>query len=41
MFLLFCRFVPVIAIAEIKGVLQPAHRAHDGHAESTTEGNRV
>jgi Ni/Fe-hydrogenase subunit HybB-like protein len=30
-FLLFCRFVPVIAIAEIKGVLHP-HRAveHDG-----------
>jgi len=27
-FLLFCRFVPVIAIAEIKGVLQPA-----GHSE--------
>ncbi len=30
-FLLFCRFVPVIAIAEIKGVLHPRRAAdHDG-----------
>jgi molybdopterin-containing oxidoreductase family membrane subunit len=29
-FLLFCRFVPVIAIAEIKAVLRPARR----HAEA-------
>jgi molybdopterin-containing oxidoreductase family membrane subunit len=25
LFMLFCRFVPVIAIAEIKGVLRPGH----------------
>ena len=31
MFLLFCRFVPVIAIAEIKGVLRPAHGSHSAH----------
>ena len=31
MFLLFCRFVPVIAIAEIKGVLRPAHGSHPAH----------
>jgi len=30
-FLLFCRFVPVIAIAEIKGVLRPAHGSHPAH----------
>jgi molybdopterin-containing oxidoreductase family membrane subunit len=29
-FLLFCRFVPVIAIAEIKAVLHPAHREAPG-----------
>jgi Ni/Fe-hydrogenase subunit HybB-like protein len=27
MFLLFCRFIPVIAIAEVKGVLEPTHDA--------------
>ena len=31
MFLLFCRFVPVIAMAEIKGVLRPAHGSHPAH----------
>ena len=31
MFLLFCRFVPVIAMAEIKGVLRPAHGGHHAH----------
>jgi molybdopterin-containing oxidoreductase family membrane subunit len=31
MFMLFCRFVPVIAIAEIKGVLRPAHGSHHAH----------
>ncbi|MQA31032.1 MAG: hydrogenase [Luteitalea sp.] len=34
MFLLFCRFIPVIAIAEVKGVLQPApgsRQVDDGH----------
>ena len=31
MFMLFCRFVPVIAIAEIKGVLRPAHGSHAAH----------
>jgi molybdopterin-containing oxidoreductase family membrane subunit len=31
MFMLFCRFVPVIAIAEIKGVLRPAHGSHPAH----------
>jgi hypothetical protein len=31
LFLLFCRFVPVIAIAEIKGVLRPAHGSHPAH----------
>jgi molybdopterin-containing oxidoreductase family membrane subunit len=30
-FLLFCRFVPVIAMAEIKGVLRPAHGSHAAH----------
>ena len=30
-FLLFCRFVPVIAMAEIKGVLRPAHGSHPAH----------
>jgi len=45
MFLLFCRFVPVIAMAEIKGVLRPAHGSHPAHdshsgysAEVTPEG---
>ncbi len=41
-FLLFCRFVPVIAIAEIKAVLHPAHarrtvRAHDSYSGSTSD----
>jgi molybdopterin-containing oxidoreductase family membrane subunit len=31
LFMLFCRFVPVIAIAEIKGVLRPAHGSHPAH----------
>jgi Ni/Fe-hydrogenase subunit HybB-like protein len=45
-FLLFCRFVPVIAIAEIKGVLQPARHGdallHEsgGAVPTTGEGNR-
>jgi Ni/Fe-hydrogenase subunit HybB-like protein len=30
LFLLFCRFVPVIAIAEVKGVLQPPHSRASG-----------
>ncbi|EYF06495.1 NrfD/PsrC family molybdoenzyme membrane anchor subunit [Chondromyces apiculatus] len=38
LFLLFCRFVPVIAIGEVKGVLPAAdphnpHDAHDAHGE--------
>src|SRR5688572_16409933 len=40
MFLLFCRFVPVIAMAEIKGVLRPAHgshQAHDSHSGYSAE----
>jgi Ni/Fe-hydrogenase subunit HybB-like protein len=40
LFLLFCRFLPVIALAEVKGVLaHQRHRAHGhghgGHAEGT------
>jgi Ni/Fe-hydrogenase subunit HybB-like protein len=40
MFLLFCRFLPVIALAEVKGVLaHQRHKAHGhghgGHAEGT------
>ena len=27
-FLLFCRFIPAIAMAEVKGVLKTPHRAH-------------
>jgi Ni/Fe-hydrogenase subunit HybB-like protein len=33
LFLLFCRFVPVIAIAEVKGVLEPPHRPWPPHIE--------
>jgi molybdopterin-containing oxidoreductase family membrane subunit len=33
LFLFFCRFVPVIAIAEIKGVLRPPHDSYRGHSE--------
>jgi len=33
-FLLFCRFVPVIAIAEIKAVLHPAQHAKDSRSVS-------
>jgi Ni/Fe-hydrogenase subunit HybB-like protein len=33
LFLLFCRFVPVIAIAEIKGVLGPAHDSYNRHSQ--------
>jgi hypothetical protein len=29
-FLLFCRFVPVIAMAEVKGVLRPHHHHRMG-----------
>ena len=33
LFLLFCRFVPVIAMAEIKGVLRPARDSYRGYSE--------
>jgi molybdopterin-containing oxidoreductase family membrane subunit len=32
-FLLFIRFLPVIAIAEVKGVLPESNPHHDVHAE--------
>jgi molybdopterin-containing oxidoreductase family membrane subunit len=32
-FLLFIRFLPVIAIAEVKGVLPESNVHHDEHAE--------
>jgi hypothetical protein len=32
MFLLFCRFVPVIALAEVKAVL--THQQHKAHAHA-------
>jgi len=32
-FLLFLRFLPVIAIAEVKGVLPQSNPHHDDHAE--------
>jgi hypothetical protein len=44
LFLLFCRFLPMIAIAEVKAIMpqaDPHHGDHghgDGHAE--TEGHR-
>ncbi|AKT43936.1 NrfD/PsrC family molybdoenzyme membrane anchor subunit [Chondromyces crocatus] len=40
LFLLFCRFLPVIAIGEVKGVLKAAdpHGAH-GHGEKAAEGH--
>ena len=34
-FLLFCRFVPVIAIAEIKGVLRSAHGGHAAYVSQS------
>jgi molybdopterin-containing oxidoreductase family membrane subunit len=36
MFLLFCRFVPVIAIAEVKGVLDPGHATASTDAQGST-----
>ncbi|MBI5631283.1 MAG: polysulfide reductase NrfD [Elusimicrobia bacterium] len=32
LFLLFCRFLPAIAMAEVKGILQPEHHGHGGGA---------
>jgi molybdopterin-containing oxidoreductase family membrane subunit len=32
LFLLFCRYLPIVAIAEVKGVLPEAHTAESGSA---------
>jgi Ni/Fe-hydrogenase subunit HybB-like protein len=40
MFLLFCRFVPVIAMAEVKGFLQPAHDAPSADSRQPSEYDR-
>ncbi|PWT81656.1 MAG: hydrogenase [Blastocatellia bacterium] len=39
-FLLFCRFVPVIAIAEIKGVLHKPSRGRESTVEARASGSR-
>ncbi|MEZ6195900.1 MAG: NrfD/PsrC family molybdoenzyme membrane anchor subunit [Planctomycetota bacterium] len=45
MFLLFCRYLPVVAISEVKGVMPQAHpshgHAHTGHAPAAKEGSHA
>jgi molybdopterin-containing oxidoreductase family membrane subunit len=36
LFLLFCRYLPMVAIAEVKGVMPHAHHGH-GHGATATE----
>jgi molybdopterin-containing oxidoreductase family membrane subunit len=38
MFLLFCRFLPILAISEVKGVMPQAnpHHGHDDHGAANT-----
>ena len=38
LFLLFCRFLPVVAMAEVKTVMPQAHphHGHDGDGRTTT-----
>ena len=39
LFLLFCRFLPIIALSEVKGVMPDAnpHHGHDDHSPSKGE----
>ncbi len=41
LFLLFCRYLPVVAIAEVKAVMPQAHPHHDGHHGATEEGSQA
>jgi molybdopterin-containing oxidoreductase family membrane subunit len=34
MFLLFCRFLPILAISEVKGVMPEANPHHGSHGGS-------
>jgi molybdopterin-containing oxidoreductase family membrane subunit len=39
LFLLFCRFLPAVAMAEVKGVMPQAHvHSADGHAQAAPAG---
>ena len=40
-FLLFCRFLPVIAISEVKGVLSHGKDSHESHGEVPAKGSVV
>ena len=37
LFLLFCRYLPQVAIAEIKGVMPQAHAGHGGSEATASD----
>jgi molybdopterin-containing oxidoreductase family membrane subunit len=41
LFLLFCRFMPIVAIAEVKSVTKEAHAHHDEPHKQTADQARA
>jgi molybdopterin-containing oxidoreductase family membrane subunit len=38
LFVLFCRYLPIVAMAEVKGALPEAHAGHAAHADHGAKG---
>ncbi|HWN67215.1 MAG TPA: hypothetical protein VNM90_06220, partial [Haliangium sp.] len=40
LFVLFCRYLPIVAIAEVKGTMPEAHAGHGAHADQVDESQK-
>jgi len=40
LFLLFCRFLPIVAMAEVKSIMEEAHPHHDEPEKQTADEGR-
>ncbi len=40
LFVLFCRYLPIVAIAEVKGTMPEAHAGHGAHADEVDESQK-